>query len=146
MGLQNSKVQVFASRKTDNWATPKRIYEHYMREGFFDPCPLNSPFDGLNIEWQKKNFVNPPYSQLKRWIVKAIEENKKGNEVTMLIPARTDTEAFKQLFIHGCKFYFIKGRVHYNDDKNGAPFPSMIVELQGNWFQNRMFLLEGFTK
>lgn len=116
--------------KGDDWATPKNIYSKYMENGFFDPCPLFSPFDGLSIEWKEKNFVNPPYSKLKKWIKKAIEENKKEKKVVLLIPSRTDTKAFEMLYKHGCEFCFIIGRLHFND-KEAAPFPSVIVDLCG---------------
>ena len=119
------------SHESDNWATPRNIYKFYMERGCYDPCPLNSSFDGLSIEWKEQNFVNPPYSQLKKWGIKAIEEHKKGRNVTMLIPARTDTQAFKLLYEYGAGFIFITGRLSYND-KGTAPFPSMIVELNGN--------------
>ena len=120
------KCAVFLSKKTDDWATPKFIYE--QTKGMFDPCPINATFDGLKIEWQKRNFVNPPYSQLLKWIEKSIEENNKGKEVILLIPARTDTKAFKKLYDHGAKFLFITGRLKFNE-ANAAPFPSMLVCL-----------------
>ena len=46
----------------------------------FDPCPLNPQWDpkkhanGLNIPWKDVSFVNPPYSQTKRWFFKAHNE------------------------------------------------------------------------
>lgn len=118
------------ARKRQLGYSAQYIYKFYMERGCYDPCPLNSSFDGLSIEWKEKNFVNPPYSQLKRWVIKAIEEHKKGRDVTMLIPARTDTQAFKLLFDYGAHFTFITGRLSYND-KGTAPFPSMIVTLTG---------------
>lgn len=121
--LENSRVKVFASRKTDNWKTPAHIYKQFMDKDYFDPCPFMSTFDGLTIPWKEKNFVNPPYSQLKKWIAKAIEENNKGKSIIMLIPARTDTKAFEMLFNHGCNFYFVTGRLHFNDEKKRRPFP-----------------------
>ena len=66
------------SHKSDIWETPKEIYNFYMSRVFFDPCPINPTFDGLNIEWKDRNFVNPPYSQLLAWVHKAIEERAKG--------------------------------------------------------------------
>lgn len=124
------KCQVFLSKNTDDWATPKYIYEQAMAKGMHDPCPLRSETDGLTSEWGKDNFVNPPYSQLKAWIEKSIEEHKKGKGVTLLIPARTDTRAFKLLFGYGAKITFISGRLKFNE-ANSAPFPSMIVRLCG---------------
>jgi len=78
----------------------------------------------------EKNYVNPPYSQLKKWINKAIEEHKKGKQITLLIPARTDTKAFMKLVRYGSKITFIIGRLHFNES-NPAPFPSMLVTLTG---------------
>jgi len=118
--------------KTDDWRTPIKIYERFMHENYFDPCPIEPGFDGLTIEWAKRNFVNPPYSKLKEWAKKAIEESKKGKDVVLLIPSRTDTKAFKMLYEYGCIFCFIIGRLHFNDDKCGAPFASVLVYLIGD--------------
>lgn len=118
-----------AKSKTDDWSTPKKLYDEFI--GYFDPCPLHSIFDGLAIEWKERNFVNPPYSQLKKWIIKAISENKKGREVVLLIPARTDTKAFKMLYEYGCNFCFIVGRLHFNE-AGAAPFASVLITLRGD--------------
>ena len=40
---------------SDDWATPEYFYNE-LNEEFnfnFDPCPLNSKFDGLTIEWKE---------------------------------------------------------------------------------------------
>lgn len=89
------KCKVFLSKNTDDWKTPSFIYDKFKDMGYFDPCPFESRFDGLKIEWKDKNFVNPPYSKLKAWIEKSILEHQKGHDVVLLIPARTDTKAFK---------------------------------------------------
>lgn len=91
--------KVLFSRKSDHWKTPKKLYDRFMDIGCFDPCPYESDFDGLSIEWKEKNFVNPPYSQISKWVDKSIEQNKKGKGVILLIPARTDTKYFKNLLI-----------------------------------------------
>ena len=123
-------IEVFYSKKTDDWRTPSSLYRRMMDLGYHDPCPYRSDKDGLSAEWESRNFVNPPYSKLREWVAKSIEQNKLGKEVIMLIPARTDTKAFKMLYKHGCRFTFITGRLKYNDEGT-APFPSMIVRLIG---------------
>lgn len=45
----------------------------------------------------------------------------------MLIPARTDTKAFHRYIYNIAEIRFIKGRLHFNNSTNSAPFPSMIV-------------------
>lgn len=120
--------KVLFSRKSDNWATPHKMYKEYIESGYYDPCPLNSNFDGLSVDWKQKNFVNPPYSKIKQFVDKAIEEHKKGKEVILLIPARTDTKYFRKLVDYGCNILFITGRLHFNNS-NSAPFPSCIVRI-----------------
>ena len=134
------KCKVFLSKNTDDWSTPKYIYDQAMAKGMFDPCPLFSSVDGLKIEWGEINFVNPPYSNLKAWIEKSIEQSNKGKKVLLLIPARTDTKAFKMLFDYGSTITFITGRLRFNES-NSAPFPSMLVELTGGGYQKTKFNL-----
>lgn len=118
------------SHATDNWRTPSSLYNKMLELGYFDPCPIEAKEDGLTIEWKEKNFVNPPYSKLKVWIIKAIEEAKKQKEIILLIPARTDTQGFKLLYEYGAHFVFITGRLKFSD-KGTAPFPSMLVNITG---------------
>ena len=129
--------KVLFSKEIDNWKTPKEIYDYYMRNGFFDPCPYMSEFDGLEIEWKDKNFVNPPYSKIKQFVDKAIEEQTKNpnSQTILLIPARTDTKYFKKLVDYGVYIVFITGRLKFNE-KGSAPFPSCILALTGNGEHN----------
>ena len=83
----------------DNYATPPELYNELNKEfNFnFDPCPYNEGDiinDGLKIDWGKSNFVNPPYSQKlkEQFIIKGIEEMKKGNVSVFLIPVSTSTK------------------------------------------------------
>lgn len=73
-------LKAWYTNSTDNWNTPSSLYEKMMKLGFYDPCPSCPTEDGLTSEWKEKNFVNPPYSNLKAWIIKAIEEAKKNRK------------------------------------------------------------------
>ena len=115
---------------SDEWATPKCIYDQAMAKGMYDPCPLGVLIDNLKKDWGESNFVNPPYSQLLRWVEKSIEQHRKGKSVLLLIPARTDTKAFRMLYEYGIEITFITGRLRFND-AGPAPFPSMLVRLCG---------------
>ena len=126
--------------KTDSWKTPYHI-KNKLNEEFdfddFDPCPLNDnpDFNGLNMDWKKSNFVNPPYSKLKTtkksglgWIEKGHIEAQKGNLSVFLIPARTDTTWFHEIILeNNYEVRFLKGRLKFGDSKSSAPFPSMLV-------------------
>ena len=47
--------------------------------------------DGLKEYWRKYNWCNPPFNECKKWIIKAYNEQQKGNKTAMLIPVRTET-------------------------------------------------------
>lgn len=122
-------MSVHFSRLTDEWRTPKSLYEKLDKEFKFDfdPCPLGGNVDGLSLDWGKVNFVNPPYSQLKAWCKKSYEESLLGKTVVMLIPSRTDTAAWHDYCMKAKEIRFIRGRLKFGDSKNSAPFPSAIV-------------------
>lgn len=54
---------------------------------------------------------------------------KHKTQVVMLIPSRTDTKWFHDYIYgkDGVEVRFIKGRLKFGDQKNSAPFPSMVV-------------------
>ncbi len=119
------------SKKSDHWATPKIIYERFMNEGFFDPCPLKSQEDNLLKDFEvEKMFINPPYSDVISWVRFAIRHlNHKTKKIVFLVPARTDTKWFHLALENGGKVEFIKGRLRFNDS-NPAPFPSIYITFQ----------------
>jgi len=104
---------------SDNWATPKELYEKLNSEfNFdFDPCPLHSGFDGLAIDWGKRNFINPPYSKkLKEaFVLKAIDQTKKNKSLNvMLLPVSTSTKLFHEHILpNQVEIRFLKGRVKF---------------------------------
>ena len=127
----------------DDWATPKELYDLLDQEFYFDfdPCPLHPKFNGLEIEWKNRNFVNPPYSQkLKEaFIRKAFEESKKGKLCVMLLPVSTSTKIFHEIIYQNAEIRFLKGRVKFEgintfgnrvSDKCGM-HDSMIVIFRG---------------
>tara|TARA_R100001244_G_C5127254_1_gene124920 strand:- start:88 stop:531 length:444 start_codon:yes stop_codon:yes gene_type:complete len=125
----------FFSSKKQTWKTPKLLYKALDNEFHFtfDPCPNKADFDGLNIGWKNSNFANPPFSNQKDWIKKAYEESLKGKICVLLLPARPDTKIFHEIiFPYASQIRFIKGRLHYDEAKNSALFPSMIVVFNNN--------------
>ena len=54
---------------TDEYKTAEWLMKIF--QGWFDPCPMDPSFDGLEISWEDRNFVNPPYSEKPKWIKKA---------------------------------------------------------------------------
>lgn len=86
--------------------------------------------DYLKIGGGETVFCNPPYGRKETgiWVKKCYEESLKSNtKVVMLIPSRTDTKWFHEYIYGKAEIRFIKGRLKFNDGKESAPFPSMIV-------------------
>jgi site-specific DNA-methyltransferase (adenine-specific) len=118
----------------NNYPTPLSFYNK-LNEEFnfdFDPCPLNhdiSEWDGLKIEWGKSNFVNPPYDRKNKeaFVLKGIEEHKKGKTVVFLLPVSTSTKLFHEHILpNNPEIRFLKGRLKFSNNKAGS-FDSMIV-------------------
>ena|SRR3990167_6600543 len=121
------------SSKTDKWNTPSRLLEEIRIEfgNYFDPCPPNASFDGLCIPWIGLIYCNPPYGRaISKWLKKGADEIAGGRatKIVWLLPARTDTRWFHEVvYPLASEIRFIRGRLHFNDGPQGAPFPSMIV-------------------
>lgn len=114
----------------DNYATPPELYNE-LNEEFnfdFDPCPYNESEiinDGLKINWGKSNFVNPPYSQKlkEQFIIKGIEEMRKGNTSVFLIPVSTSTKLFHNYIKPNAnEIRFLKGRVKFGKINDNGEF------------------------
>jgi len=144
----NLKVH-FSSLRLD-WRTPERLFRQLDREFHFglDPCgdkryPLKKDmiiFEGNEgrhygwWEWDTSVFMNPPYGrEIGKWLKKAYEESLMGVTVVALIPSRTDTKWWHDyvMKVPAEDIRFIKGRLHFDDHKNSAPFPSAVVVFRG---------------
>ncbi len=89
----------------------------------------NYETDGLKIEWGDKTYVNPPYSNPLPWVEKAIEENKKGHMIVMLLRVDTSTKWFAKLIEAKAQILWINGRLKHHTGSS-ANFASMLVILK----------------
>jgi len=134
-------------KPSDNWKTPPKFYDKLNSEFDFnfDPCPYSETypiFDGLQVEWKERNYINPPYSQkLKEdFVKKGIEESKKGKLCVFLIPVSTSTKLFHDVILpENPEIRFIKGRIAFHgyntkgewSTKNKGMHDSMVVIFDG---------------
>ena len=106
-GLENS----------NDWKTPAYVYDPLNKifNFDFDPCPLNTSFDGLMVKWGKMNFVNPPYDKINKpkFILKTHNEWEKGNNSVLLIPNATETREFYDYIYGNAKSWLIKKRIKF---------------------------------
>lgn len=131
--------------KSDEWATPQKIFDELNEEFEFDldPCATSENHkckrfytiedNGLSQNWGgRRVFCNPPYSQIAKWVEKAFRETREDNTlVVLLIPSRTDTRYFHDFIYQRAEIRFVKGRLKFGDGKGSAPFPSMVVIFRG---------------
>lgn len=138
--------KILFSSNSEEWGTPQALFDELNQKYKFtlDPCATSENAkckkfftkenDGLKQSWKNERvFCNPPYGKaIKFWIKKADFEIKNGAKlIVLLIPARTDTKFFHEFIYKKHEIIFLKGRLHFNESKNSAPFPSMIVIMKG---------------
>lgn len=137
-------TQGMMTSNTDDWATPIELFNKLNQIFKFtlDVCASHQNAkcekyytvkeNGLIQEWSDVSWCNPPYGRkIGLWVKKAYEENLKGKTIVLLLPSRTDTKWFHDYIYNQHEIDFIKGRLKFNDGKNSAPFPSMIVYMKG---------------
>ena len=132
------------SKGHDNWETPDYVFDYFDSEFGFtvDPCATaettkcptyyTEQQDGLAQSWKGETvFINPPYSQLTKWLDKAIVESQQPDTCcVMLVPARTDTRWFKRAYGEATSVRFISGRIKFLKEgkaQKSPPFPSMLL-------------------
>ena len=129
--------QAHLKSHTNHWATPSD-FRQGLEEEFgpftFDPCPFQYEglWSGLTEQWVGRIFINPPYEKrvIGHWMRKAWESAQAGALVVALIPSRTDTIWWHAYVMKATEIRFIKGRLHFNDAVDPAPFPSALVIWQ----------------
>lgn len=142
---------LFSSDKMD-WETPDDFFQYWNRALKFTLdgaanetnhkvdrwCgPGGIAEDGLFHDWQGEIvWLNPPYGrELPKWVEKArVEGTKSGTIVICLIPARTDTKWAHDNLWQARHIFLLKGHLKFVGAEHSAPFPSMIVYYDGDWF------------
>ena len=127
-----SYVKMIGSKMAQAARTPPSFL-HLVKSIYFpkvqvhDPCPVAPRVDGLQSTWRAHNFVNPPFIDVKSWLLKAIVERK---HTVLLFPARTSTE-----YMHFAALIHCSSVVIWTNSFTFPPFtkyfslPMMTVEL-----------------
>lgn len=135
-------------KSSDDYATPKKFYDKINAEfNFdFDPCPLRSQVNGLEIDWIGNVYCNPPYSNIEPFLNKAIKELNNGNakKVVFLIPIRSDTKYWHNLIMkNASEIRFVKGRLNFNESKTPAPFPCVLIVFEK---EKKQLIINSYTQ
>lgn len=125
--------------KNQEYETPTELFQELNNEFNFslDVCADSTNYkvanyftkedDALMKDWLGTCWMNPPYKDVKKWIIKAYEESVKNNCVVVcLIPARTNTKWWHNYCMKG-EIRFINGRPKFKGCIHGLPQPLAIV-------------------
>jgi phage N-6-adenine-methyltransferase len=117
----------------DLFQTPKFVFNWYNKQYKFTcdvaasdhnhlvPNYLTEADDALSTPWGKVNWCNPPYSNIRPWVDKAIDESTKGKTTVMLVPADTSVAWFREAFYNCTECEFISGRISFINAETGKP-------------------------
>ncbi|WP_442678327.1 DNA N-6-adenine-methyltransferase [Sphingomonas sp. ASY06-1R] len=96
---------------------------------------LSEGGDGLVDDWAGRvAFVNPPYSELIKWLRRAHDQWRAGKVETVvcLVPVRTDSAWFHDTLSADADIYLLQGRVKFLDPggkSQHTPFSLMVLGL-----------------
>jgi transcriptional regulator with XRE-family HTH domain len=101
--------------------------------------------DGLTDDWSGSlAFMNPPFSELLKWLRRAHEQWQAGHvgTVVCLVPVRTDSAWFHDTLAPDAKIYLLKRRVRFLDSEGKGqhtPFSMMLLTLGATSDQRERF-------
>lgn len=137
-----SLIKQMVSSKSNEWYTPKKLFD-YLDNIFkftLDPCCTNENAkcekhytiedDGLSKDWVNETvFMNPPYGgHTSEWLKKAEQERHNGTTTVCLIVSATDRSYWHDIISEKSdEIWFFRGRVKFGGQKTTAPFASAIV-------------------
>lgn len=112
----------------------------YDPNSFVEPSiiGITQEMDGLSSKWSGEiTFVNPPYSDLQRWIKRIILaiSKKEVRTVIALLPLRPETVAFQDHVLRKADLLMPRGRMRFfsNEQQLGpAPFPVVFAIWNGD--------------
>lgn len=122
--------------KTDTWLTPLSIIKNLGGNFDLDPCAYPGHItattrwheNGDTKKWFGRVWLNPPYSDVKKWLDMLCEH---GNGIALVF-ARTDTRWAQEHFKCASQIFFIKGRIKFLN----AKFEEKANAGHGNMFLN----------
>lgn len=133
--------------KNQEYATPWELFNKLDEEFNFtlDVCAdkdnrkvdtyYTKDDNALIKDWKGVCWMNPPYKDMKQWVIKAYNESLKHDSIVVcLIPARTNTNWWHEYCMKG-EIRFIKGRPKFEGCVHGLPQPLAIVVF-GSKYKN----------
>ena len=122
--------------ETDIWLTPLDLIRPL---GVFDLDPCGESFHktaktiytegGLSKDWFGRVWLNPPYSEVEKWLDRLVEH---GNGIALVF-ARMDVKWAQKILPQATSVFFPKGRLYFLTKelkiKGNAGAPSMFISF-----------------
>ena len=120
---------------TDSVRTPPEILKSLRKEfgKLYDPVPYNPKFnpkkhkDALTTEWDKVNFINPPFSKTKLFLEKTHEQWRKNKTCIILLKTNIASKKYFEKFGKGAEIRFVQYPTVFPGYKLPAPFGIMLL-------------------
>lgn len=129
--------------RNDVVATPVpmlRDLEREFNQGYpmYDPCPVWPDNiilkDGLTGDWGEEKtvcFVNPPYSSIKTWVAKVLEQCQRGRTIILLIPARPNSKYWDEiLWPYATEIRFLSQKIRFQGFDKDFPIPLCLIVFE----------------
>lgn len=96
---------------------------------------INGIRNGLVIDWQKLNWMNPPFDVCQKWIKKAYEEQQKGNTTYALIPVRTETKFWHDYILNNphCEIRYLRKGLCFIDPETMKPVQQRVKQKDDSY-------------
>jgi len=120
----------------DNKQTPKILYDIITQElKFIDVCLDRTIFNAAVKRWPNHSYCNPPFSNKKVFILRAIASNETGSEVLLYLPFDPTTDWFRLLYQQNTLVMIFMKRMGH------ARYPHALYHLK-NYSQSQVVLLQ----
>jgi phage N-6-adenine-methyltransferase len=146
---RGSKHDKFISAKSDEHYTPKYFLEAVVEcMGGIDLDPASNSHDNPNVlaarhltieddalkhNWAGRVFLNPPFSEVSKFLKKLISEIESGRVVEAIVLTKSDTRTkwYKQLRLNAQALCFAEGYHKFGTAENSATF-GVLLSYFGN--------------
>jgi len=120
----------------------------------FDPCTTRDnpagasawchlpTYNGLDVDWAQQQeigrggcvWVNPPFSQLSRWVVRVVEASVSCTDIMLLTPVDPSTEWYSHLFQHADLAIQLHDRVKFVAPSDQTQLANVAMQPTMLWY------------
>jgi len=120
----------------DNKPTPKTLYHLIIEQlKFIDVCLDKTKFNATVKLWPNRAYCNPPFSNKKPFILRAVASNKTGSEILLYLPFDPTTIWFRWLYQQNALIMIFMKRMGH------VKFPYALYHLK-NYSETKLILLK----